>query len=82
MNGELREAFDDIKRENKEEHAKTRAALRDVETRLNVHLVESAVTRAQVQEHFESRKDWKRWLLTLAAALVGAGAALLTRFIR
>ena len=86
MNGELREAFDDIKRENKEEHAKTRLIVRDLETRLNCHLIESAVSRARLEEHLEEHKAERRWKWALNAgvivALIGAAAACATRFIR
>lgn len=86
MNGELREAFDEIRRENKLEHTATRALIRELETRLNAHLTESAITRARVDEHFEEHKANRRWRMALWAgvilALIGAGAACLSRFIK
>lgn len=86
MTPELQRAFDKLERLNQEEHTKTRTVAKDIETRLNLHLIESAVSRAKMEEHLLDHRAKAKWIWSLAAgvilALCAAGAALLTRFIK
>lgn len=70
MDREVREAFDDLKKEMKEQHLETRKMVRDLEIRHNKHLLEVSVPFAHLGILMEDRKAMKKWVWGLLAGII------------